>query len=137
MISRTPKSRYADHIKEWDELTAQLATAAEEHPSLEPQRVMLEKVLAQAKDLTLQQANHQAAKQKISQQLRPLMGEGMKIATALRVNLKLAYGNRNDDLVKFGIQPFRGRASKVAPPPEGTPTPDPPGEPSTPPSAKQ
>ena len=122
MISRTPKSRYADHIKEWDELTAQLAAAAEEHPNLEPQRAMLEKVLAQAKDLALQQANHQAAKQKVSQQLRPLMGEGMKIATALRVNLKLAYGNRNDDLVRFGIQPFRGRTTKVAPPPEETPT---------------
>jgi uncharacterized membrane protein YccC len=128
MISRTPKSRYADHIKEWDELTAQLAASAAEHPDLETKRTMLEKVLAQAKDLTLQQARFQAEKQKISQQLRPLLREGMRIATALRVNLKLAYGNQSDDLVKFGIQPFRGRTKKEGSP-EETPTPQPPAKP--------
>jgi hypothetical protein len=126
MIARTPKSSYADHIKEWEELTAKLAAMAAELPQLELQRTALEKFLAQARDLTLQQADFQASKQKISVQLRTAMTEGMKVATALRVNLKQIYGNRSEDLVKFGIQPFRSRARKV------TPAPDPAGGSSAP-----
>ena len=130
MIAKT-KSSYADHIKEWEELTAKLAAMAAELPQLELQRTALEKLLAQARDLTLQQADFQAAKQKISVQLRTVMTEGMKVSTALRVNLKQIYGNRSEELVKFGIQPFRGRTRKVAPAPNpeptgGSPTPTPP-----------
>lgn len=126
MIPRTQKSRYADHVKEWEELTGKLAAMATEFPQLELQRTALEKFLVQARDLTLQQADFQAGKQKLSVQLRTVMTEGMKVATALRVNLKQIYGNRNEDLVKFGIQPFRGRARKETPAPS---------EPSAPPSS--
>lgn len=131
MIAKTPKSSYADHIKEWEELTAKLAAMATELPQLELQRTALEKFLAQARDLTLQQADFQAAKQKVSVQLRTVMTEGMKVSTALRVNLKQIYGNRNEELVKFGIQPFRSRTKKVAPTPNpeptgGSPSPTPP-----------
>ncbi|HEY2294835.1 MAG TPA: hypothetical protein VGM86_29380 [Thermoanaerobaculia bacterium] len=122
MIARTPKSSYADHIKEWEELTAKLAAMAADLPQLELQRTALEKFLAQARDLTLQQADFQASKQKISVQLRTAMTEGMKVATALKVNLKQIFGNRSEDLVKFGIQPFRSRARKVAPAPNPEPT---------------
>jgi len=131
MIAKTPKSRYADHIKEWEELTTSLAAIAAELPQLDPQRTALEKFLAQARDLTQQQAGFQASKQKISVQLRTAMTEGMKVATALKVNLKQIYGNRSEELVKFGIQPFRSRARKVTPTPTppptgGTPSPTPP-----------
>jgi hypothetical protein len=128
MIAKT-KSSYADHIKEWEELTAKLAAMAAELPQLELQRTALEKFLAQARDLTLQQADFQAGKQKISVLLRTVMTEGMKVSTALRVNLKQIYGNRSEDLVKFGIQPFRSRVKKAAPAPEptgGSPGPTPP-----------
>jgi hypothetical protein len=121
MIARTPKSSYADHIKEWEELTAKLAAMAAELPQLDLQRTALEKFLAQARDLTLQQADFQASKQKISVQLRTVMTEGMKVSTALKVNLKQFYGNRSEELVKFGIQPFRGRTRKVTPAPEPPP----------------
>lgn len=125
MIARTPKSSYADHIKEWEELTAKLAAMAAELPQLDLQRTALEKFLAQARDLTLQQADFQASKQKISVQLRTVMTEGMKVSTALRVNLKQIFGNRSEELVKFGIQPFRSRARKVTPTPAPTPAPTP------------
>jgi hypothetical protein len=132
MIAKTPKSRYADHIKEWEELTSKLAAMAAELPQLDLQRTALEKFLAQARDLTLQQADFQAGKQKISVQLRTVMTEGMKVSTALRVNLKQIYGNRSEDLVKFGIQPFRSKVRKVTPTPEptgGSPSPTPPPTP--------
>jgi hypothetical protein len=123
MIPKTPKSSYADHIKEWEELSASLAAIASELPHLDPQRTALERFLEEARALTLQQANFQAGKQKTSVQLRQVMSGGMKVATALRVNLKQIYGNRSEDLVKFGIQPFRGRKAKPAPEPTPAPVP--------------
>lgn len=138
MIAKTPKTRYADHIKEWEDLSASLATVATDLPQLDPQRNALAAFLSQARDLTLQQAGFQASKQKISVQLRAVMTEGMKVATALKVNLKQIYGNRSEDLVKFGIQPFRSQPQKAATPTPapgtsgGSPTPAPPPA-STPP----
>lgn len=139
MIAKTPKTRYADHIKEWEDLSASLATVATDLPQLDLQRNALTAFLSQARDLTLQQAGFQASKQKISVQLRTAMAEGMKVATALKVNLKQIYGNRNEELVKFGIQPLRSRKPQEATPtpaPEatggGSPTPTPPPA-STPP----
>lgn len=118
------RKRYADHSKEWDDLTASLAANAAEVPHLEAQRVNLEKLLAEFRDLTLQQAALQASKQKISLRLQTVVDEGMKLATALRVNLKQHYGRRSEDLVKFGLQPFRGIARKASPI-----KPEPPAEP--------
>ena len=123
MIPKTPKSSYADHIKEWEELSASLAAIASELPHLDPQRTALERFLGEARALTLQQANFQAGKQKTSVELRQVMSGGMKVATALRVNLKQIYGNRSEELVRFGIQPFRGRKAKAAPEPTPDPTP--------------
>jgi hypothetical protein len=123
MIPKTPKSSYADHIKEWEELSASLAVIASELPQLDPQRTALERFLEEARALTLQQANFQAGKQKTSVQLRQVMTGGMKVSTALRVNLKQIYGNRSEELVRFGIQPFRGRKAKATPEPTPDPTP--------------
>ena len=123
------RKRYADHSKEWEDLTASLAANASEVPHLETQRVNLEKVLAEFRDLTLQQAAFQANKQKVSLRLQALVDQGMKMATVLRMSLKQHYGARNDDLVKFGMQPFRGRTRKavpVTPEPEKPPATEPP-----------
>lgn len=112
------RKRYADHSKEWEDLTASLAANTAEVPHLEAQRVSLEKMLAEFRDLTLQQAAFQANKQKVSQRLQTLVDQGQKLATALRVSLKQHYGRRSEDLVKFGLQPFRGISRKVSPTPE-------------------
>jgi len=129
--AKTPRAskRYADHSKEWEDLTASLAANTVEVPHLEPQRLSLEKVLAEFRDLTLQQAAFQANKQKVSLRLQALVDQGQKLATALRVSLKQHYGTRNEDLVKFGMQPFRGRtrkAASVTPEPEKPPAAEPP-----------
>jgi hypothetical protein len=121
------RRRYADHSKEWEDLTASLAANAAEVPHLEAQRVNLEKLLAEFRDLTLQQAALQANKQKISQRLQTVVDEGMRLATVLRVTLKQHYGRRSEDLVKFGLKPFRGFTRKVSPA-----KPEPPAEPPAP-----
>ena len=109
------RKRYADHSKEWEDLTASLAANATEVPHLEAQRTNLEKLLAEFRDLTLQQSALQASKQKVSQRLLAVVDEGKNLATVLRVTLKQHYGRRSEDLVKFGLQPFRGFTRKVSP----------------------
>lgn len=116
--------RYSDHSKEWEDLTASLAANAAEVPHLEPQRVSLEKLLAEFRDLTLQQAAFQASKQKVSLRLQAVVDEGKNLATVLRMSLKQHYGRRSEDLLKFGLQPFRGIVRKASPI-----KPEPPAEP--------
>ena len=112
------KTRYADHIKEWEEITASAAANASELPQLELLRATLEKLLQEARDLTKQQAALQAAKQESSKRLQTVMREGKKLATVMRGGLKHVYGSGAEKLIEFGVQPFRGRKAK---PPEETP----------------
>lgn len=126
------KTRYADHIKEWEELSASAAANASELPQLELLRVSLEKLLQEARDLTKQQAAMQAAKQESSKRLQTVMREGKKVATVMRGGLKQHYGNRSEKLAEFGLQPFRGRPKKAKPtetpedsPPQSTESPQP------------
>jgi hypothetical protein len=125
MIAKTPKSRYADHIKEWEDMTASLVPSASEAPQIEFQRAALQKMLEDARDLTTQQALFQAQKQEVSKKLGSLIIEGRRLATVLRATVKQHYGIKNEKLVQFGLQPFRGRPQKV----EAQPTPAPGGSP--------
>ena len=124
------KTRYADHIKEWEEITASAAANASELPQLELLRVALDKLLQEARDLIKQQAAHQAAKQEASKRLLTVMTEGAKLATVVRGGLKQHYGSRAEKLAEFGLQPFRGRKAKPAetpdvPPPQSVESPQP------------
>jgi hypothetical protein len=133
MIAKTPKSRYADHIKEWEDLSTSLLPSATEAPQIEIQRAALQKMLEQARDLTTQQATFQAQKQDVSSQLGTLMKEGKRLASVLKATVKQHYGIHNEKLIQFGIQPFRGRKAKATPSdgsPEPTPTPAPKPSPS-------
>jgi hypothetical protein len=118
------KTRYADHLKEWEEITAAAAANASELPQLELLRATLERLLQEARDLIKQQAVHQAAKQEASQRLQTVMREGKKLATVVQGGIKHHYGNRAEKLVEFGVQPFRGRKAKPAETPDA-PTPQP------------
>ena len=114
--STNQKTRYADHIKEWEDMTASLVPSATEAPQVEIQRLALQKMLDQAKDLTTQQALFQAQKQDASKQLGAMIVEGKRLATVLRVTVKQHYGIRNEKLAQFGMKPFRGRPKKPAAP---------------------
>jgi len=115
MAKRVKKTRYADHFKEWEEITASGAVNAAELPQLELLRVALEKLLQEGRELSQQQAAHQAAKQESSKRLQTVMVEGGKLATVIRGGLKSHYGSRSEKLTEFGLQPFRGRQKKAKP----------------------
>jgi hypothetical protein len=118
------KSRYADHLKEWEEITTSAVANAAELPELELLRVALEKLLQEARVLTQQQAAQQAAKQESSKRLQTVMRAGKKLSTVMRGGLKHVYGSNAEKLVEFGLQPFRGRKTKPAETPDA-PTPQP------------
>jgi hypothetical protein len=111
-------------IKELRGLSAALALHGSEVPQLEPARTSLDRLLTQIDELAPQQTFHRSNKQKVSQQLRELILEGAKLATVIRFTLKQHYGNRSEDLVKYGLQPFRGRTRTKPAEPESPATPE-------------
>ena len=121
------KTRYADHIKEWEGLAASLTANAAEVPHLEMRRAALQKLLEEIRSLTTQQAAFQSQKQQVSQKIKILIKEGIRLATVVRFSLKQHYGIRNEKLVEYGLQPFRGIVRKKEPAvePPGTPEPSP------------
>ena len=108
-----PKTRYADHWKEWDRYGNAIEANVSELPHLAPAQASLIGVSASVRELTAQQDALRASKQEISKKLKAAMQEGRRIANFLRVGLIQHYGPTNEKLAEFGLQPFRGRARQV------------------------
>ena len=102
-------------IKELRGLSATLALHGSEVPQLEAARTALDKVLSRIDELLPQQSFHRSNKQKVSQEFRDQLQEGARLATVIRFTLKQRYGSRSEDLVKYGLQPFRGRVRTKKP----------------------
>ncbi len=66
--------------------------------------------------LTQERNFHDARKQEATSRINEVLAEGRIVATALQTVLKQHFGSRSDELVAFGIKPFRGlkRARKAA-----------------------
>ncbi|MES1241766.1 MAG: hypothetical protein ABUT39_09130 [Acidobacteriota bacterium] len=120
-------TKYSDHFGHWVALLAALLENEMNLPHLAAPRAQLQAYLDEANGLTAAQAAQAAAKQQSSRRLEELVELGSKLATSLRVAVKVAYGNRSEKLTEFHIQPFRGRTrpatdpgSPEPPAPEGT-----------------
>lgn len=108
---------YADYIKEWEDLLAPLVENSAEMPQLEIPTGKLQGMLDYVRTLSQQQAVYTASKQDASKKLEAAIEQGRKLATFLRFGIKEHYGNSNEKLKEFRIQPFRSRLRKVS----GTP----------------
>lgn len=119
------QTRYADFLNHWEQLTNSLAASIGDTPHLDAPRQKLVSLLNEVKTLVVQQDFHAAEKQQATQRIQAAFNAGNKLAHFLRTGLKEHYGNRNEKLVEFGVQPFRSqkRAVKPTPPPEETPSP--------------
>lgn len=80
---------------------------------LESSRARLETMLVQARDAAKQQAAAAAQKQEATKQLQTLVTDSNRLAAALRGMIREHYGTRSEELTRFGIKPFRGRARKA------------------------
>jgi seryl-tRNA synthetase len=115
-MAKQQKTRYADFFTEFVALDAKLEASAGEIEHLEKPRQALKALIGEITALNTEQSLHSANRQQVTQRLQAAMDEGKKLVTFLRVGLKQHFGNRNEKLVEFGIQPFRSRTPEAVTP---------------------
>jgi hypothetical protein len=115
-MGRKKETTYAGMLGDLQRLLTSLTANSADLPHLETPRLKLERLLAQAQEVTKQQSAATAVKQEASEQLQTMVVEGTRLGNALRVMLKEHYGVRAQKLAEFGLQPFRGRARKAVTP---------------------
>ena len=121
-----PRTRIALTVSDWEKLTQSVtAETTAEAPELEFFHAKLQRFLEEFQQLAVEQNVHEARKQAVTRRMNEILEEGRKTASALKVGLKQHLGNRNEELVKFGIQPLRARKRRksVDPALEGEETP--------------
>lgn len=128
------QTRHSDVVTDWEQTSITVAANLDELPHLEAPRAKLQTTLEEFRALGTQQDLHAAAKQQISQRMKVLLADGKKLATFLRTGIRQHFGNRNEKLVEFGIQPFRRR--KKEPPVTTPPAPVVPTQPPVTPAPK-
>ena len=122
-----PRTRIALTVSDWEKLTQSVtAETTAEAPALEFIHGKLQRFLDEFQQLAVEQSVHEARKQAATRRMNEILEEGRKTASALKVGLKHHLGNRNEELVKFGIQPLRPRkrrkSAKPAPDSGETPS---------------
>ena len=106
-----PGQTFGDLIEKWD----QLARAVEINalPLLQDERVQLQTVVANARELSKRQDAERAIKQQTSQDLKAAMLSGRDLSNRLRIGVRAMLGPKNEKLVEYGIPPQRRRTRKV------------------------
>jgi hypothetical protein len=86
----------------------------------------VDRFLEEFRQFAVEQSTHEARKQAVTRRMNEILEEERRTASALKVGLKHHLGNRNEELVKFGIQPLRARkrhkSVELAPEGEGPPS---------------
>ena len=119
---------FAGIMQDWENLLAALKERAELLPTLEAESIALEKTLAEARLLKVQQESQKAGRQELTQRIKTVVAHGSEVAIAIRAVAKGKVGFRNERLVHFGVSPFRKRVRKpvvVVKPPDEEPTDEP------------
>jgi hypothetical protein len=96
--------------KEMENLLKKLETYPDEFPQFSVPRVKLQTLLTEIVTLSNDQATYRFNKQQTSKRLAAALEEGRKLLNFFWVGLREHFGTRNEKLVEFGLQPFRGRA---------------------------
>jgi hypothetical protein len=110
---------YADLFRDWEGVSGACAQNATLLPKSEAIRPELDAILAQAKDLKIQQENLMGNSQAMTQRLVELVATGREIARKLRNQIKVELGSKSEHLVQFGVAPLRKhtrKATAVKPP---------------------
>ena len=120
---------YLNTLNGWTKVQAAVAAHAAELPYLAEPNSRLEALLLQVNSLSIEYSALTATKQDVGKKLQQALREGDALTAFLRNGARERFGTRSELLVKFGLQPFRGRSRTVPPPPV---TPDPEAPPSPP-----
>jgi hypothetical protein len=124
-----PRTPLGETIGDWVGMTTRVTPETLARiPSIKYIHDQLAGHLAEIQELLKQRDYHEARKQEISRRIDVVLPQGRKEASLLRGMLKEHYGPDNEQLVAFGIQPFRGKkrrkkddAPSTAPPEKDKP----------------
>jgi hypothetical protein len=114
------ETRNAGVLGDLQNLSMTMEANKDQLPDLEPFRLKFAGIVTQTLDVRKQQVAFQASKQESSKQFQKLLTQGKSMANVLRTAVKDHFGSREEKIVEFGLQPFRGR--KVKPAAAPTPT---------------
>jgi hypothetical protein len=121
--------QYLSCLNLWEEVAAAVEEHAAELPHMEMVRPELLSLLEQAQSLVVEMNEHTSGKQEAKQFLLRVLRTGKALVDVMQTAARQRFGNDSEKLVKFRVQPLRGRPRKqppVAPNPEApTPTPTP------------
>lgn len=76
---------------------------------LEHGHARIQELLAEIEKLNHERDFHAAQKQEATRKINELVEEGRRLGTFVRDILRVEIGPREEKLVAYGIQPFRGR----------------------------
>jgi hypothetical protein len=105
-----PRTRSAETIADWEKLAATVTPEIrEDDPALEVAFGKLVGLLEEIHKLIVERDFHEARKQEATRRVQEILEQGRKDATFVRASLKQRYGDRSEELTRFGMKPFRGR----------------------------
>ena len=105
----TRETTYAGMLGDWQRLLDAVQAEDGDLQFLTPQRTRLTTVLTEALEIAQQQATFRGEQQLRSQRLALLIGDGRRLATLLRSELRNHYGIDSGKLAQFRVRVFRGR----------------------------
>jgi hypothetical protein len=113
---------YAETVNGWEELLTAMEQNNGDLTLLEVPRERLQNILNQIKTFAADQAAMAASRQIATRRVEYQLAQGRKVATVLRTSIREHYGNRNQKIAEFGLQPLRPRSRNVT---EDNPLPQP------------
>lgn len=105
-----PRTRIAHTIDVWEKLT-QGADPEElaDDPTLLRYHRQLRESLEEIQKLSLEQSALEAQRRAATRRINEILEQGRLTATAMKVGLRFRHGNRNPELLRYGIRPFHRR----------------------------
>lgn len=105
---------YMNTVNGWDQMDSAVTANNDQVSHLEVSLPELRERSQRARSLYAQYAAMVAAKQVIWKELQQVLEEGDALMRYLKEGVRAHYGKRNEKLVEFGVQPFRGIKRKPA-----------------------
>lgn len=108
-----PRSSIADAIVGWEKAVSNARANAMDIPGMDAYLAPLEKILADAKDLSARLDMRKGVKQQEVRDRRALVQAGNAQVSRIRLAIKAFFGPNSERVIEFGARPLRPRTGKV------------------------
>jgi hypothetical protein len=110
---------HADLFRDWDSILGACAQNASQLPGVDPFKAELEGILAQVRELKIQQETLEGQRRGVTQRLEQGIEDGREVVRKLRAFAVIRLGSANKALSQFGVTPRARRGSRKSktPPP--------------------